>query len=217
MVPRLRTTAIAGLAVSAILVTSGVAYAHDLGHRKVAHESSSASSMSWASFRGDLTDISPTTDDVYDGARATAMMVGIDGSSFFRVHLIGLDKSAAGRSFGAHLHVGPCGLADDGKTQTVGGHYNISPLDPATKLPSVVSATTEVWLNFHVNSGGNAQATATVPFVPTPGDNGLARSITFHASATVHHQMDPKDPAVGTAGAKLACLPLDIKKLASSH
>jgi Cu/Zn superoxide dismutase len=79
-----------------------------------------------------------------------------------------------------------------------------------------VNDQTEVWLNFHVNSGGNAEATATVPFVPTPGDDGLARSITFHATATVHHQMDPTDPAVGTAGAKLACLPLDIKKLASS-
>ncbi|HKN43972.1 MAG TPA: hypothetical protein VJW23_08600 [Propionibacteriaceae bacterium] len=206
--------------MSAILVTSGVAYAHDLGHRKAAGESSSASSMTWAYFRGDLTDISPATDDVYDGARATAMMVGLDGSSFFRVHLKGLDKNAAGKDFGAHLHIGPCGLKDpnDATTTTVGGHYNVSPLNPKTNLASVVSDTTEVWLNFHVNSGGNAEATATVPFVPTPGANGLARSITFHASATVHHQMDPtKDPAVGTAGAKLACLPLDIKKFASSH
>ena len=214
--PRLRTTAIAGLAVSAILVTSSVAYAHDLGQRKVARESSSASSMSWAYFRGDLTDINPGKPDVYDDARATAMMVGIDGSSFFRVHLKGLDKNAAGKDFGAHLHVGPCGLTDptNAATTTVGGHYNTDAL--AGIAPVKVNDQTEVWLNFHVNSGGNAEATATVPFVPTPGDNGLARSITFHASATVHHQMDATGPAVGTAGAKLACLPLDIKKLASS-
>ena len=211
MVPRLRTTAIAGLAVSAILVTSGVAYAHDLGQRKVARKSSPASSMSWAYSHGKLTDLSPDTDDVYDGAKATAMMIAIDGNSFFRVQVRGLDKSAAGKAFGAHLHVGPCGL-DAAKQPTVGGHYNVSPKD-AKGLPTVVSDVTEVWLNLKVNSDGEARATANVGFIPDAGE----RSITFHATATVHHQMDPtKDPAVGTAGAKLACLPLDIQKFASS-
>jgi hypothetical protein len=71
----------------------------------------------------------------------------------------------------------------------------------------VVNDRTEVWLNFHVNSDRYARATAVVPFVP----DGHERSITFHEKATVHH-----GDGVGTAGLKLACLPLDIKKVAGS-
>ena len=104
MVPRLRTTAIAGLAVSAILVTSGVAYAHDLGQSKVAGESSSsASRMSWVYYSGELTDFT-TTPDVFKGAKATAMMITVGDSSYFRVRLYGLDKSAIGNSYGPQLH-----------------------------------------------------------------------------------------------------------------
>jgi hypothetical protein len=152
--------------------------------------------MSWAFYSGDLTQLS--SNKVYDGARATAMMFGINGETTFRVSIRGLGEDAVGNDYGAHLHTGPCGLAADGITATVGPHYNTT---PAGSLP-VVSDQTEVWLNFHVSSDGNARDTAVVPFVPTPGENG-PRSITFHALQT-----DSK----GIAGAKLACLPLDIKK-----
>jgi hypothetical protein len=193
MVPRLRTTAIAGLAVSALLATSGVAYAHDLHLKKVAREASAAPSMSWAFYSGKLTDLSPGTPDVFDGARATATMIGMDGSSYFRVQVKGLAHGAVGNEYPAHLHVGPCGL-DANRIPTVGGHYNTN-----TAVP--VSEKTEVHLDFKVNSNGNVRIAVNVPFVPTPGD----RSIVFHTNAPT--------PA-GTPPAKLACLPLTIKEVA---
>ena len=157
--------------------------------------------MSWAYYNGGLTDLSPGTKDVYDGARATAMMMSIDNESTFRVTLRGLKKSAMHNEYGAHLHTGPCGL-DASKQPTVGGHYNTTPAGQ----PLVVNDKTEVWLNFQVHSLDYTRATAVVPFVPDG-----TRSITFHEKATVHH-----GDGVGTAGLKLACIPLDIKKLAGA-
>ena len=197
MVPRLRTTAIAGLAVSALLATSGVAYAHDLHLKKVAREAS-APSMSWAFYNGKLTDLSPGTKDVFDGARATATMIGMDGGSFFRVIVKGLDDRAVGKKYPAHLHAGPCGLDGTGNP-TVGGHYNTTPADRSP----VVSEETEVHLDFKVISKGNVRIAVNVPFIPTPGD----RSIVFHTNAA---------PAAGASPAKLACLPLTIKELAGT-
>jgi len=212
-VARFRKTAIAAVALSALaLTTTTVAYAHDLGLNRVAGEASTASSMTWAYYSGDLTDIWAEK-DVFEGARATAMMVGVGDGSHFRVQLRGLGEKAIHEEYGAHLHSGPCGITNpkDPTTATVGPHYNISPLNDLKK-PTVVNKKTEVWLNFHVNSDRTARATANVPFVPTPGP----RSITFHALPTVHHQTEG-GPAVGTAGDKLACLPLDIKKFAGSN
>jgi superoxide dismutase, Cu-Zn family len=199
-----RKTVIAAAALSALAVTTAtVAYAHDLALKRVTSGTSKASSMNWANYRGELTDLSPKTDDVYDGARATAVMMGINNESTFRVTIRGLREDAIHKKYGAHLHTGPCGLDAVGNA-TVGGHYNATPAG----VPPVVNDKTEVWLNFHVNSDRNARATAIVPFVP----NGGERSITFHEKTTVHH-----GPGVGTAGLKLACLPLDIKKVAGSE
>jgi hypothetical protein len=200
-VPRLRTIAIAALAVSALLVTSGAAYAHELAQRKTAQSVAPAPSMSWAHYRGGLTDLSPGTRDVYDGATASAYMMGINGQSTFRVTIRGLDKKAIHNKYGAHLHTGPCGLDEKGEP-TVGGHYNTT----TAGQPLVVNDKTEVWLNLHVNSERTASATAAVTFVPD-GE----RSITFHEKATIHH-----GDGVGTAGLKLACIPLNIKKFAGA-
>jgi hypothetical protein len=203
-VVRFRKTVIAVVALSALaLTTTTAAYAHDLALKRVTSGTSKASSMNWAYYRGGLTDLSPKTDDVYDGARATAVMMGINNESTFRVTIRGLREDAIHKKYGAHLHTGPCGLDAVGNA-TVGGHYNTTPAG----VPPVVNDKTEVWLNFHVDSDRNARATAIVPFVP----NGGERSITFHEKTTVHH-----GPGVGTAGLKLACLPLDIKKVAGSE
>ena len=214
IVARFRTTAIAALAGSALLLTATAAYAHDLNRAA----GSTTSSMSWAYYSGKLTDIWPGA-DVYEGASATAMMVSVGDSSYFRVRVSGLHESAAGNSYGAHLHVGPCGIKDprDAATATVGVHYNTTPLipgpTPGTTVYTKVSNKTEVWLNFDVNSDRTARDAASVQFVPTPGDKG-ERSITFHEKTTVHHQIEG-GPAAGTAGNKLACLPLKIKNIAS--
>jgi Cu-Zn family superoxide dismutase len=73
------------------------------------------------------------------------------------------------------------------------GHYNTDVLAGVT--PPEVSERTEVWLDLAVDDGA-ATATASVPFVPLPG----ARSVVVHALATDSH--------TGTAGARLACLPV---------
>jgi superoxide dismutase, Cu-Zn family len=198
-VPRFRTTAIAALAVSALLATSGAAYAHDFGQKKSAREASEAPSMSWAYSKGDLSDLSHT-DNVFDGAKATAFMMGINGKSTFRLNVTGIDESASRKTYPAHLHEGPC-VADDGLK--AGDHYNAQ---KELKLPTpwLVNSDTEVWLTFKVNSEGRARVTVSVPFVPTPGPDGAARSIVIHTD----------DTSVKT---RLACLPLDIQKFSSSN
>ncbi len=168
--------------------------------------------MSWGFYNGPLTDLSPSTDDPFDGAKATATMMGVGGSTFFRVQVRGVDDSAVGKMYGAHLHQGPCGLAMEACAPTVGPHYNTSETDAEGKPSTlVINDQTEVWLDFEVDPFGNARSTARVPFVPTSGE----RSITLHASPTVHHATDTA--AVGTAGAKLACLPLEIRTLPESN
>jgi hypothetical protein len=200
-VARFRKAAVAAVALSALALTTTVAYARDHGLKRVPSETSTAPSASWAQYSGGLTDLSPNTGDVYDGARATAVMIGMNNESTFRVTISGLKEDAIHQEYGAHLHTGPCGL-DAAGNATVGGHYNSTPAG----RPPVVNDKTEVWLNFHVSSGRNARATAIVPFVPDGGE----RSITFHEKATIHH-----GAGVGTVGNKLACLPLEIKKFAS--
>jgi superoxide dismutase, Cu-Zn family len=158
--------------------------------------------MSWAYSKGDLSNLSDT-DNVFKGAKATAFMMGINGKSTFRLNVRGIDKSASRKTYPAHLHEGPC-VADQGSM--AGGHYNAQKEEGVTT--PLVDAHTEVWLSFKVNSEGSALVTVSVPFVPTPRSDGAARSIVIHTDAK------PVPPA--TTPAKLACLPLDIKKLSSS-
>ena len=185
---RFRKTAIAAAAGSALVLAPTAAYA-DYNHRGVS-ASSDDRGMSWAYYNGPLTDLSTATPDVFDDARATAIMISVGSASFFRVQIrdINEDKiNSAG--YGAHLHVGPCKAGDAGP---VGAHYNVS-----TDVPPLVNNKTEVWLDFKVNSDGNARPTSSVQFVPDEGD----RSIVFHEKPT---------DEFGKAGNKLACLPFKI-------
>jgi Cu/Zn superoxide dismutase len=193
-VARYRKTAIAALAASALLLTPSAAYAHDLNLGRILHKAPSASSMSWANYRGELTDY-PTTPDVLSGAKATAMMMGLNDESTFRLSIRGIDKSAAGKEYPAHLHVGPCVADDPG---AAGGHYNIS-----SEVPPLVSEQTEVHLDFTVNDKGSARITVSVPFVPTAGTH----SIVIHSDET---------PAAGSSPTRLACLPLEIQTFPST-
>ena len=63
------------------------------------------------------------------------------------------------------------------------------------QVPPEISEDTEIWLDFTVDDGAGT-ATASVPFVPLPGE----RSVVVHAMETDHH--------TGAAGPRLACLPL---------
>ena len=74
-----------------------------------------------------------------------------------------------------------------------GPHYNQSTVEGV--VPPVVSDQTEVWLDVTVGADRGAVAVAHVPFVPAPGN----RAVVLHEKATDDH---------GTAGARLACLPV---------
>jgi Copper/zinc superoxide dismutase (SODC) len=186
-VARLRKTAIAAVALSALVLTSGAAYA-DHGH---SNASSSGEGMSWAYYGGAVTDFTTTTPDMFKRARASAAMIGMDGRSFFRLRVTGID--AKDGKYGVHLHQGTCVAGDP---VAAGPHYNVT-WNSTTKVSDLVSSKTEVWLDLNVDSDGDARSTATVSFIPEG-----TRSIVLHALPTA---------ADGTAGARLACLPFSIK------
>jgi Cu-Zn family superoxide dismutase len=106
--------------------------------------------------------------------------------SHVTLHITGVD-APAGRTFGAHVHVNPCGSSG----ADAGGHYQ-----HAGATGSLEDR--EVWLDFTVSSAGNAHAEAVRPW---PLDDGSPRSVIVHEAAT--------NPGTGAAGARLACIDLD--------
>ena len=139
---------------------------------------------------GALRDLQTSTAAPLDGARASLTMRVHRGMTTFVLSVRGIDRAAVGDVFGAHLHIGPC-VRGDGAA--AGAHHNVSALHG--DVPPVVGDRTEVWLDFTVTRSGRGRAVATVPFVPAPGN----RAIVIHAEPTA---------ANGTAGARLACLPV---------
>ena len=196
IVARYRKTAIAALAISALVLTTGAASAREFNLRHVAR-GMSASSMSWAYFHGELTDYTTTTPDIFKGARATAMMMGLNDESTFTLNIRGIDKSAIGNEYPAHLHVGTCDADDPG---AAGGHYNTDTI--AGVASPDVSEKTEVHLDFTVKEKGTARVVVRVPFVPTVAPEGASRAIVIHSNES---------------STRLACLPLNIKTLTSSR
>jgi hypothetical protein len=197
-VARTRSIAVAALAVSALAFTPSAAYAHDGLHTGTRVATTENSGMGWAHYQGYLVDLSPSTDGVFDGARASAVMIGMEGGSFFRLQITGIDESAAGKKYPSHLHKGPC-VAGHGALAL--GHYNTQQ-EARFAAPWAANNQTEVHLDFKVNSDRNARATANVPFIPLPEK----RSIVIHTDAA---------PSAGSSPARLACLPLEIKSLAN--
>ena len=198
---RYRKAAIAALAVSTVLVAPTAAYAHD-GHHHSTSANTTLSGMRWARYSGELTDFESTSPDVFKGAKATAVMMGLEGKSFFSLRLTGID--ATDGDYGVHLHEGSC-VADD--PTKAGNHYNVT-WNSTTGIANLVSNKTEVWLDLDVNSDGTARSTATVPFIPEGN-----RSIVLHASPT--QQKAETGKPVGWAGTRLACLPFTIKSFPS--
>ena len=138
---------------------------------------------------GPLADLQ-TAAGPFDGATAAFQLVASAKGSHGVLRVHGIDASADGATFGAHLHVGPC-VAGDGAAAL--GHYNTQVLAGAPR--PAISEETEMWLDITVDDGA-ATATASVPFVPVAG----TRSVVVHAMATDHH--------TGAAGPRLACLPV---------
>ena len=140
---------------------------------------------------GDLVDLQPAVSNATDGATASLWAVSAAGGTTFWVFIQDLNPAAAGTTYGAHIHVGPC-VAGNGAA--AGPHYNSDGGVPTTE--------NEVWLDFTVLPGGYGYATATVPFDIEPGD---ARSMVIHAEPTQDGGLTP-----GAAGARQACLPVDF-------
>jgi Cu-Zn family superoxide dismutase len=138
---------------------------------------------------GTLADLQTAAAGPFDGATAAVQIVSSGGASHTVLRVRGID-GADGATFGAHLHLGPC-VAGNGAAALA--HYNTDVLAGVT--PPEISGDTEIWLDFTVDDGAGT-ATASVPFVPLPGE----RSVVVHAMETDHH--------TGAAGPRLACLPL---------
>ena len=137
---------------------------------------------------GPLSDLQ-TAAGPFDGATAAVQIVASGTGSHTVLRVRGIE-GVDGQTFGAHLHVGPC-IAGNGGAAL--GHYNTDVL--AHDDEPEISEDTEVWLDFTVDDEA-ATSTASVPFVPLPGDH----SVVIHALATDHD--------TGLAGARLACLPV---------
>ncbi len=122
-----------------------------------------------------------------DGASAAVAAVPTGRHSTVVVFAVaGIDRAAAGRRFGAHVHVGPC-----------------LPLQPAAALGHYTaggppSPATEVWLDVTVSASGRALAVTRVPFRIAAG----ARSVVVHAEPTA---------PTGAAGGRQACLPVEFR------
>jgi superoxide dismutase, Cu-Zn family len=166
--------------------------------------------MRWGYNSDDVT--AYTTNNIFESARASAVMIGMNGRSFFRLRVTGI--KAKDGTYGVHLHAGECLPTSDPKntgspSYGAGPHYNVvwhsvtPPIDIPSPIPEKdVSKANEVWLDLDVDSDGDARSTATVSFIPEG-----KRSIVFHAAPTV-----ASGSGVGTAGARLACLPFTINK-----
>ena len=104
-----------------------------------------------------------------------------DGQSRVRLMVQGLPT---GRTFGAHVHTGSCGI----DPLASGGHYQHS------TDASIPLSQREVWLDVTANADGHASTTTEVPWQFLPGTAG---SVVLHAL--------PTDPTTGVAGPRLAC------------
>lgn len=156
----------------------------------LAMASPAASTSPTAHFRDLLRDLQPAQADPFDGAAAHVSIASGHRTSTVNLHVSGV-TGAVGSTYGAHLHLGPC-IA--GNPAAALGHYNTDVL--AGRTPVRISESTEVWLDFTVTDEGTGNAVAVVPFRIVPG----TRSVVVHALATDHH--------TGTAGIRLACLPV---------
>lgn len=96
-------------------------------------------------------------------------------------------SAPAGTTFGAHVHVNPCGTNPSDATLGAGAHYQ----DANSQVPL---EDREIWLDFTVDAHGRGHAVATRHFRIAPP---LARSVIIHALETDHE--------TGVAGARLAC------------
>lgn len=137
----------------------------------------------------ELSDLAPAA-NATDGASAEMWAIAGAGGTTFLLYVWGIDTSAVGKVYGAHVHVGPC---VEGSPAAAGPHYNTG---------GIPDEETEVWLDFRVLPGGYGFAQARVDFVI---DSGKAQSVVIHFEPTQDGGATP-----GAAGARQACLPVNF-------
>jgi hypothetical protein len=142
-------------------------------------------------FSSELRDYNTAASGPFDDASARLQLVDSRAGTTAVLHVRGVDPAVAGRTFGAHLHDGPC-VADGASLSR--GHYNHD-VHAGASHPTV-SRDTEIWLDVTIDSSGAGDAASAVRFPVS----GAARSIVIHERATDEH--------TGLAGARLACLPV---------
>jgi hypothetical protein len=82
-------------------------------------------------FEDQLTDLQTTTAGPFDGAEALMNLIEApNATSSFFLRVKGIDPSAAGEEFGAHLHLGVCRTGDPDAAL---GHYNTDKVTRAIK------------------------------------------------------------------------------------
>ncbi|WP_156758155.1 superoxide dismutase family protein [Actinokineospora pegani] len=113
---------------------------------------------------------------------------------------LAVDGLLPDRTYGAHVHTGECG-ADPA---AAGPHTQNRP-DPVQPSvdPAYANPVNEVWLDFTTNAQGDAVAIARVPWSLSARE---ARSVVLHAEGT---HTEPGH--AGTAGKRLACVPLESR------
>ena len=144
-------------------------------------------------FADELRDFNTVAAGPFDNATARLQLVDRPSGTTAVLHVRGIDPSVAGRTFGAHLHDGPCGT---NAPAAAGGHYNADA--HAGHVPVVVSSADRGLARLHRRRHAvQATPASAVRFPVPPG----TRSVVVHAA--------PTDPATGLAGARLACLPVE--------
>ena len=161
-------------AVAAILLTTAVA-------------SAAMASPFRARGAGELRDLQFASTQPFDHATAQVVAVEDEDGTTVTLKVQGVDREAAGSTFGAHVHIGPCEAGNGGAAL---GHYNHD--------GGFATSLNEVWLDVSIGSNGTGSSTAGVPFTIDVGD---AYSVVIHAVPTA--------PG-GGAGARWACLPVEF-------
>jgi superoxide dismutase, Cu-Zn family len=145
----------------------------------------------------------------FDGATGELRVLLTPAGSTFKLTLSGVDPATAGSLYGAHLHTGICvdgDFAIPKKDLAAGwqakGHYNHDVVLGNT-TPEI-SPKTEVWFDLVSEADGTVTYQAVVPFVPVDPDSAM--SVVIHVL--------PTNPTTGGAGARQACLPLNVSEWA---
>ncbi|MFG2041600.1 superoxide dismutase family protein [Dactylosporangium sp. NPDC048998] len=103
------------------------------------------------------------------------------------------------RTYGAHLHVNPCGK----DPKAAGGHFQHHPEPTASSSPSndpkYANPQNEVWLDFTTDAEGKAKSNADQPWALTPQHRPY--SLVIHEEKTKTGAGE-----AGTAGGRVACL-----------